>query len=79
MRIKKKINLEMVCRNYECILQTRSVAVWYVYYVWSLEIYNWTIGSPIMSEGKKIIKFIYLTFYKFVLIKLILCSKLMSL
>lgn len=24
----------------------------YVYYVWSLEIYNWTIGSPTMSEGK---------------------------
>lgn len=53
MRMKKKINLEMIYGNYEYILQTPSVAVWYVYYVWSLEIYNWTIGSPTMSEGKK--------------------------
>lgn len=53
MRMKKKINLEMIYGNYEYILQTLSVAVWYVYYVWSLEIYNWTIGSPTMSEGKK--------------------------
>lgn len=52
MRMKKKINLEMIYGNYEYILQTLSVAVWYVYYVWSLEIYNWTIGSPTMSEGK---------------------------